>query len=88
MLELRKLGIALRSATEATHDTPVGKFLATILSVVRQFDNQTRAERTLSGMRVGLRVADGGGPHLPGRGVADDEFELSEGGSFVARSFR
>jgi site-specific DNA recombinase len=53
-LELRKLGIALRSATEATDDTPAGKFLATMLSAVGQFDNDTRAQRTLSGMKSRL----------------------------------
>jgi site-specific DNA recombinase len=50
-LELRKLGIALRSATEATDDSPAGKFLTTMLSAAGQFDNDTRAERTLTGMK-------------------------------------
>jgi site-specific DNA recombinase len=50
-MELRKLGIALRSATEATDDSPAGKFLTTMLSAAGQFDNDTRAERTLTGMK-------------------------------------
>jgi DNA invertase Pin-like site-specific DNA recombinase len=50
-LELRRNGIALRSATEATDDSPAGKFLMTMLSAAGQFDNDTRAERTLIGMR-------------------------------------
>jgi len=51
MLRLKEMNIALRSATEATDETPAGKFLATMLSAVGQFDNDTRAERTLAGMQ-------------------------------------
>jgi site-specific DNA recombinase len=54
-LRLRKLGIVLRSATEATDDSPAGKFLTTMLSAVGQFDNDTRAERTMSGMKNRLK---------------------------------
>jgi site-specific DNA recombinase len=53
-MELRKLGIVLRSATEATDDTPAGKLLTTILGGVAQFDNDNRAQRTLSGMKSRL----------------------------------
>ena len=56
-MELRKLGIALRSATEATDDSPAGKFLTTMLSAAGQFDNDTRAERTMTGMKN--RLASG-----------------------------
>ena len=50
-MRLRKLGISLRSATEATDDSPAGKFLTTMLSAAGQFDNDQRAERTLKGMK-------------------------------------
>jgi site-specific DNA recombinase len=56
-LELRKLGIALRSASEATDDSPAGKFLTTMLSAAGQFDNDTRSERSKAGMKIRL---DGG----------------------------
>jgi len=55
-LRLRKLGIVLRSATEATDDSPAGKFLTTMLSAAGQFDNDTRAERTMSGMKNRLKA--------------------------------
>src|SRR5450756_2483229 len=45
-LILRRLGIALRSATEMTDDTPSGRFLATILSGAAQYDNEIKAERS------------------------------------------
>jgi site-specific DNA recombinase len=55
-LELRKLGIALRSATEATDDSPAGKFLTTMLSAAGQFDNDTRSERSVTGMKNRLET--------------------------------
>jgi site-specific DNA recombinase len=53
-MELRKLGISLRSATENTDDSPAGRFLTTVLSAKDQLDNDTRAERTLAGMKATL----------------------------------
>ena len=50
-MELRKLGIALRSATEQTDDSPAGRLLTTVLGGIAQFDNDTRAQRTLDGMK-------------------------------------
>jgi site-specific DNA recombinase len=48
---LRRMGIALRSATEATDDSPAGKLLTTMLGGIAQFDNDVRAERTRTGMK-------------------------------------
>jgi site-specific DNA recombinase len=53
-LELRKLGIQLRSATQATDDTPSGRLMVTMLSEIAQFDNEVRAERSVSGMKARL----------------------------------
>jgi site-specific DNA recombinase len=53
-MELRKLGIALRSATEATDDSPASKLFTTVLGGFAQFDNDMRAERTLAGMKATL----------------------------------
>ena len=50
-LELRKFGVELRSVTEATDNTPGGRLLTTMLSAIGQFDNDQKAERTLSGMK-------------------------------------
>jgi hypothetical protein len=52
--QLRKLGIELTSATEKTDNTPSGRFLTTVLSAKDQLDNDTRAERTLAGMKATL----------------------------------
>jgi site-specific DNA recombinase len=53
-IQLRKLGVELTSATEKTDNTPTGKFLTTMLGAKDQLDNETRAERTLAGMKATL----------------------------------
>jgi site-specific DNA recombinase len=53
-LELRKLGIQLRSATQATDDTPSGRLMVTMLSGFAQFDNEVKGERSVSGMKARL----------------------------------
>jgi DNA invertase Pin-like site-specific DNA recombinase len=53
-VQLRQLGIDLTSATEKTDNTPSGRFLTTVLSAKDQLDNDTRAERTLAGMKATL----------------------------------
>jgi hypothetical protein len=51
-MEPRWRGIALRSALEASGDSLAGRFLTTMLSAAGQFDNATRAERTVTGMNT------------------------------------
>ena len=51
---LSKLGITLRSATEATDETPSGKLVEGMLAVCAQFDNDVRAARTVAGMKAAL----------------------------------
>jgi len=55
--QLRRLGIRLQSATEALSDTPSGRAMQGILAVMNQFDNETRGERSLNGMKS--RVSSG-----------------------------
>jgi site-specific DNA recombinase len=50
-----KLGISLRSATEAVDNTPIGKLTENMLSAFSQFDNDQRAENTVVGMKAALR---------------------------------
>ncbi len=58
---LAKYGVRIVSVTEPIDDDPVGRFLEAILAAAAQFDNEIRAIRTVSGMRV--RVEQGGWPH-------------------------
>ena len=53
-VQLRNLGIVLRSATEQTDDSPAGRFLTTLLNAVGQFDNDNRTERSVAGMKSRL----------------------------------
>jgi site-specific DNA recombinase len=53
-MKLRKIGVMLRSATEATDETPSGILFANMLGAFAQFDNDMRAERTLMGMKATL----------------------------------
>lgn len=76
---LAKYGVKIVSVTEPIEDDPVGRFLEAILAAAAQFDNEIRAIRTITGMRV--RVEQGKWPHSPpigykkvrGRVVADPE---------------
>lgn len=54
---LRRYGTVLRSATENIDDTPMGKVVEGILSVIAEFDNNVRMERTKGGMQA--RIKDG-----------------------------
>ena len=51
---LRSLKIAMRSATETTDDSPAGRLMVSVLGATAQFDNETRAERALNGMKNSL----------------------------------
>lgn len=55
--QLQSLGVQLNSATENLSDTPIGRATQGILAVMAQFDNETRGERALSGMKS--RVSSG-----------------------------
>ena len=52
--ELYKCGVALRSVTEPIDETAVGKLNEGILSIIAQFDNNVKAERTKAGMTAGV----------------------------------
>ena len=56
-----KYGVKIVSVTEPIDDDPVGRFLEAILAAAAQFDNEIRAIRTVTGMRV--RVEQGKWPH-------------------------
>jgi site-specific DNA recombinase len=49
--ELNKLGISLRSATEAIDDSPTGELLEGVLAAVAQFDNSVKRERVKLSLR-------------------------------------
>jgi len=49
------LGIRLHSATERIDDSPMGRFMETMLSGMAQWDNDVRAERTVVGMKEALK---------------------------------
>ncbi len=49
---LRKLGIALVSATEHFDDSPGGKLYETMLAAHAQFDNEVRGQRSTDGMKT------------------------------------
>jgi site-specific DNA recombinase len=58
---LAKYGVRIVSVTEPIDDDPVGRFLEAILAAAAQFDNEIRAIRSLTGMR--MRVEQGEWPH-------------------------
>lgn len=55
-LMLRKffsgLGVELKSATEVIEDTPIGKASEGMLSIMAQYENDIKTERTIMGMRA------------------------------------
>lgn len=50
-LQLTKAGAMVISATESMEDDPAGRLLRTVLAGISQFDNECRAERTVTAMR-------------------------------------
>lgn len=50
-LQLTKAGATLISATESMEDDPAGRLLRTVLAGISQFENECRAERTVTAMR-------------------------------------
>jgi site-specific DNA recombinase len=58
---LNRYGVRILSITEPIEDDPVGRFLEAILAAAAQFDNEIRAIRSLTGMR--MRVEQGEWPH-------------------------
>ena len=54
--QLYKCGVALRSVTEPIDETAVGKLNEGILSIISQFDNNVKAERTKEGMTAALSI--------------------------------
>jgi site-specific DNA recombinase len=54
--QLRRAGVTLRSATEAIDDSAVGKMVEGIVSVVAQFENDQKSERTAAGMKSALQL--------------------------------
>jgi site-specific DNA recombinase len=50
-----KLGVEVRSATEAFDDSPGGKFIENVMASVAQLDNDVRSVRTTAGMQEGAR---------------------------------
>jgi site-specific DNA recombinase len=52
--QLSALGISLRSVTEAFDDSSQGKLMESILASFAQFDNDLRAERTVTGMKAAI----------------------------------
>ena len=54
-LELRKMNIALRSATEYVDDTASGRLMANMLSAFGQYDNEVKSERMTAAMKSRVR---------------------------------
>lgn len=51
---LRGLGITLRSVTEPIDESPSGRLMEGILAAMAQFDNDTRSERVVAGMKAAV----------------------------------
>ena len=54
--QLDKCGVALRSVTERIDETAVGRLNENLMSVISQFDNDVKAERTKAGMTAALSI--------------------------------
>ena len=52
---LAGFGIRLHSVMERTDDSPMGRFVETMLAGMAQLDNDVRAERTVAGMKEAFR---------------------------------
>jgi len=55
IVTLNNLGIELKSVSEPIDNSPIGKFTTNIFSSLAQFDNDTRAERTIMGMKQAVK---------------------------------
>lgn len=58
---LKAIGVRVLSVTEYIEDTPMGKAVETIIAVMAEMENQTRADRVVLGMTE--RLSQGGWPH-------------------------
>ena len=54
--QLYKYDVALRSVTEPIDETAVGRLNENLMSVISQFDNDVKAERTVVGMTAALEL--------------------------------
>ena len=54
--QLFKCGVALRSVIEPIDETAVGRLNENLMSVISQFDNDMKAERTVVGMTAALEL--------------------------------
>ena len=55
-MRLRRFKIALCSVKEPTDETPAGKFVETLMGAVAEFDNDTRSQRALDGMKASVKA--------------------------------
>ena len=90
---LQKLGIQLRSVTEPITDSPIGNLTKTMLAGFAQFDNEVRAERSMSGVK--RRIEEGGWPHMAPLGYKNIKdslnrptIEKTEQASIIAKWLR
>ncbi len=51
---LRRVGISLRSATQAFDESAAGELVGGMLAMVANFENRQKAERTVAGMKAAL----------------------------------
>lgn len=77
---LNRYGVKIVSVTEPIDDDPVGRFLEAILAAAAQFDNEIRAIRTVTGMRI--RVEQGGWPHSAPIGYTKEDKRVVEDKKF------
>ncbi len=54
-LFFRKLGIGVVSVTEPVADSPAGRFMENVIAAQGQFDNETRADQSKSGMEDAVK---------------------------------
>ena len=79
-----KYGLRLLSATETLEETPVGRWVETMLAGTAQFDNEVRTERSVGGMEAAVKKgrwvwrASRGYKNSGGRGVTNLIFDEPE----------
>lgn len=72
-----KYGLRLLSATETLEETPVGRWVETMLAGTAQFDNEVRTERSVNGMTAAVKAgryvwgAPRGYINTGGRGISN-----------------
>ena len=71
---LSKIGVVIRSVTEAIDESPTGNLMSTILSGFAQFDNELRSLRSTEGVK--RRIEQGGWPHAAPLGFTNIRDEL------------